>query len=72
MRALVAILAWHPPGSRPSASNSHVVRDLAAEPRPDTHAHVEYFDGYYYLAESEIGIVLQVIAWSWSSTSISS
>lgn len=41
---------------------AHVVRDLAAEPSPDTHAHVEYFDGHYYLAESEVGIVLQVIA----------
>jgi hypothetical protein len=36
-----------------------VVRDLAAEPSPDTHVHVEYFDGHYYLAESEIGIVLR-------------
>jgi len=41
---------------------AHVVRDLAAEPSPDTHVHVEYFDGHYYLAESEVGIVLQVIA----------
>ena len=41
---------------------AHVVRDLATEPSPDTHVHVEYFDGHYYLAESEVGIVLQVIA----------
>jgi len=41
---------------------AHVVHDLAAEPGPDTHVHVEYFDGHYYLAESEVGIVLQVIA----------
>jgi hypothetical protein len=39
-----------------------VVRDLAAQPGPDMHVHVEYFDGHYYLAESEVGIVLQVIA----------
>ena len=41
---------------------AHVVRDLATEPSPETHVHVEYFDGHYYLAESEVGIVLQVIA----------
>ncbi len=41
---------------------AHVVRDLAADPSPNTHAHVEYFDGHYYLAESEVSIVLQVIA----------
>ena len=41
---------------------AHVVRDVAAEASPDTHVHVEYFDGHYYLAESEVGIVLQVIA----------
>src|SRR5258707_7556170 len=36
---------------------AHVARDLAAEPGPDTHVHVEYFDGHYYLAESKVGIV---------------
>ena len=38
-----------------------VVRDLAADPDPDTHVHVEYFDEHYYLAESEIGLVLRII-----------
>ena len=36
-----------------------VVRDLAEHPDPDTHLHVEYFDGHYYLAESEVSLVLQ-------------
>ena len=41
---------------------AHVVRDLVTELDPDTHVHIEYFDGHYYLAESKIGIVLRVIA----------
>lgn len=37
-----------------------VVRDLAADPDPDAHVHIEYFDGHYYLAESEISLVLRI------------
>jgi hypothetical protein len=39
-----------------------VVRELADDPdlRPITHVHVEYFEGHYYLAESEVSIVLRV------------
>lgn len=38
-----------------------VVRDLAGDPDPDTHVHVEYFDGHYYLAESDVGLVLRIV-----------
>ena len=39
-----------------------VVRDMATDPdlRPDTHVHIEYFDGHYYLAESDVSLVLRI------------
>jgi hypothetical protein len=39
-----------------------VVRDLADDPdlRPITHVHVDYYEGHYYLAESQVSLVLQV------------
>jgi hypothetical protein len=39
-----------------------VVRDLAADPDPHTHVHIEYFDGHYYLAYSEVALVLRITA----------
>lgn len=39
-----------------------VMRSLADSPdlRPITHVHVEYFEGHYYLAESQVSLVLQI------------
>ncbi|HEV3170740.1 MAG TPA: hypothetical protein VGZ32_10395 [Actinocrinis sp.] len=39
------------------------VRNLANDPdlKPITHLHVDYYEDHYYLAESEISLVFQVI-----------
>jgi hypothetical protein len=39
-----------------------VVLDLADDPDPDAHAHVEYFDEHYYLAESTVSLVLRIVS----------
>lgn len=38
------------------------VRSLADSPdlRPITHRHIEYYEGHYYLAESQVSLVLQI------------
>ncbi len=38
-----------------------VVRDVPLDTDPTAHVHVEYFDGHYYLAESEVSLVLRII-----------
>lgn len=39
-----------------------VVRDVPLDTDPKAHVHVEYFDGHYYLAESEVSLVLRFAA----------
>ena len=39
-----------------------VVRDLADDPDPEGHVHIEYFDDHFYLAESEVGLVLRTVS----------
>jgi hypothetical protein len=36
-----------------------VVRDVPLDTDPTAHVHVEYFEGHYYLAESEVSLVLR-------------
>jgi hypothetical protein len=40
---------------------ANVVRDVPLDTDPKAHVHVEYFEDHYYLAESEVSLVLHFL-----------